>query len=197
MLTYSEEKSISFDVQGIVKLLLLLIMMTGSSVSLANNSQTNYEQQLLETEGGKLGTEIMDRLSTSVYRADSKEQMVSAFIKKYFDELYTVEVKIAAEMAKEESDKALMDKYLKQKRQIFKLYWLQDDPQRVYYYYPISWSGTPEHDWSQVENVSIFETGDEFKPQYLMSYTYKGISYTFSLIYQNNELKIQDYFYKL
>ncbi|WP_127891439.1 hypothetical protein [Psychrobacter sp. FDAARGOS_221] len=114
------------------------------SVAFAGNSEANYEKELLESEGGQLATEIIDRLNTSVYRANSNEQMVSAFIKKYFDELYVVEVKIANEMAKEESDRALMDNYLEQKRQIFKRYWLQDDPQTVYYYYPISWSGTPE-----------------------------------------------------
>lgn len=95
MLTLSREKSISFDIKGVIKILLVLVILTGSSVSLADNSQTNYEQQLLETEGGKLATEIMDSLNTSVYRAHSKEQMVSSFMRKYFDELYIVEVKIA------------------------------------------------------------------------------------------------------
>ncbi|WP_156819054.1 hypothetical protein [Psychrobacter lutiphocae] len=175
----------------------MLIAISSISVAFAGNSEADYEKELLESEGGQLATEIIDRLNTSVYRGNSNEQMVSEFIKKYFDELYVVEVKIANEMAKEESDRTLMDNYLEQKRQIFNRYWLQDDPQTVYYYYPISWSGTPSHDWSKVENVSIFETGDEVKPQYLMSYTYEGITYVFSLIYHNNELKIQDFFFKI
>lgn len=195
MLWHSKDKSISFAVQGIIRALFALMIISVPSLSLASNSQ--IKKEIMHSEGSKLATEIMDRLSSSVYRADNKEQMVSAFMKNYFDELYVIEVKIAAEMEKAETDKPLMDEYLKQKRQIFKRYWRQDDPQRVYYYCPISWSGTPAHDWSKVENVSIFETGDEVRPQYLMTYSYDGITYTFSLIYQNNELKIQDYFFKL
>lgn len=195
MLRYSKDKLTSFAVQSIIRALFALMIISGSSLSLASHGQIRKE--IMHSEGSKLATEIMDRLSSSVYGADNKEQMVSAFMKKYFDELYAVEVKIATEMAKAESDKLLMDEYLKQKRQIFKRYWRQDDPQRVYYYYPISWSGTPEHDWSKVENVSFFETGDEVRPQYLMTYSYDGLTYTFLLIHQNNELKIQDYFFKL
>lgn len=201
---------IGYSLKNFSKVVLALFLSSISFTSIAtidvnsNNKAKvihieNITPEMMENdEGLQIAVSMMNSLESSIYRANSKVELVTNFMQKYFTELYEVDVLIAEEMVNEDDEKTKF--LLEQKKDIFKKYWLLDDEQRAYYYEPMSYSSIPEHDWAKVKNIKIFETGDDIKPQFLFAYSYESFTgtmmdYVFSVVYFDGKLKIIDYYF--
>ncbi len=205
---------LDMETENLMKKLIVLplFLFFINAISAGNTTMPNQKihidgitsEMIKHDEGLRIAVDMINGIENSIYRSDIKTEIVSNFMKKYFSEMYLIEVLIAQEMQKddENQDEKLMDELLYKKKEVFEKYWLLDDKQRIEYYSPSSWSSEPKFNWSKIKNIQIFETGDDYKPQFMFMYSYPSfgdslIEYVFSLKYVNNEFKITDYYFKI
>lgn len=146
----------------------------------------NNQEQLLN---------IVDSINENSAQSNKRKGIVIGFLKNYFDENYALEAKYPYS---DDNPWQNFDVFISEKTKVFNKYWLLNDTQRIDYYKPMS-RGGDYYNWQQVDNLKFFETGDDFKPQFLVTYSYHTdtditIDYSYLIVVQDNHLKIKDFF---